>query len=147
LDESFGDRVAALRAAIAAAREAKGISIGEAAFELGVSFEWYRDIEWFDDEITDSISFETLLRLLDLVGLEPRQLFGATRLSALSFEQLAEKLRERAEASSLDELEEAVGWELAAPLVAPQEFARLPISGLDDIARTVGVDWRELLPS
>jgi hypothetical protein len=43
--------------AVRMAREAAGRDPRELAAALDVSYESYRDIEWYDDEITSSVSF------------------------------------------------------------------------------------------
>ena len=40
-----------------AAREAAGKEPGELAAALDMSYESYRDIEWYDDEITSVVSY------------------------------------------------------------------------------------------
>ena len=58
---------------LAAARVAAGSDPSELASLLGISFEWYRDLERFDDEMTETISFRQLVTLANAVALD----FGA----------------------------------------------------------------------
>ena len=62
---------------LAAARRTAGREIGELAALLGISFEWYRDLESFDEEMVDTLSFDQLLKLCSSLGIEPRGFFDA----------------------------------------------------------------------
>jgi len=131
--------------AVRAAREAAGKDPGELAAALDVSYESYRDIETFDDELTSVVSFRDAVTLADLVELDLRRLFGADDTIA-TFAELAAAVRTRVDETSLDEFENEVGWELAAAISDPTAFAEFPLEGLGDVAAPLGLDWRHLLP-
>jgi ribosome-binding protein aMBF1 (putative translation factor) len=63
--------------AVRAAREAAGKDPGELAAALDMSYESYRDIESYDDEITSVLSFRDAVTLADLLELDLRRMFGA----------------------------------------------------------------------
>jgi transcriptional regulator with XRE-family HTH domain len=132
-------------AAVRAAREAAGKDPGELAAALNVSYESYRDIEWYDDEITTSISFGNLVTLAELLDLDLRRLFGADD-AVLTFAELADVIRTRLPTTPLEELEDELGWELADALAEPAAFAEFSVDGLADVAAPFGLDWRHLLP-
>ena len=131
--------------AVRAAREAAGKDPGELAAALDMSFESYRDIESYDDELTSVVSFREAVTLAELLELDLRRMFGADD-TVVTFEDLAAALRERLGETPLEQLEDELGWELADALADPAAFAEFSLDGLADIATPVGLDWRHLLP-
>jgi len=133
---------------LAEAREESGRKMGELAALLGISFEAYRDLEDFDEEVVDCISFDQLTELAAAIGLDLRAFFDAGGVEELTFSELAARLESEAggDAATLAALEEHVGWELERHLDRPETFAELPAIALADIGAAVGVDWRSLLP-
>jgi hypothetical protein len=130
---------------VRAAREVTGKDLGELAAALDVSFESYRDIETYDDEITTSVSFANLVTLGELLDLDLRRMFGADD-AVMTFGDLAAAVRTRLATTTLDQLEDALGWELAGALDDPSGFAEFSVDGLADVAAPLGLDWRHLLP-
>jgi hypothetical protein len=108
-------------------------------------YESYRDIEWYDDEITSVVSYRDAVTLADLIELDLRRMFGADD-TALTFADLAAALRVRLDETALEQLENELGWELAGALADPTTFAEFSLDGLADVAAPVGLDWRHLLP-
>jgi hypothetical protein len=133
---------------LAQAREESGREIGELASLLGISFEAYRDLEDFDEEVADCISFGQLTELAVAIGLDLREFFEAGGLGELTFDDLAARLKSSigSDAATLTALEEQVGWEFGRHLERPETFVELPAIALADIGSAVGVDWRSLLP-
>ena len=131
---------------VRAAREAAGKDPSEVAAALGLTFEAYRDLEWFDDEITSVVSFRDVVKLGEILRLDLRRMFGADSDTIATFDDLAAALRARLAGTSLEELENDVGWELAGALAAPTDFANFTLDGLADVATPVAIDWRHLLP-
>jgi transcriptional regulator with XRE-family HTH domain len=133
---------------LAKVREESGREIEELAALLGISFEAYRDLEDFDEEVVDCISFNQLTELAAAIGLDLRGFFEADGVGQLTFSELAARLESETggEAATLAALEERVGWEFGRHLDRPETFAELPAIALADIGAAVGVDWRSLLP-
>ena len=133
---------------LAEVREESGREMGELAALLGISFEAYRDLEDFDEEIVDCISFGQLMELAAAIGLDLRGFFEAEGLGELTFSELAARLESETsgDPGTLAALEERVGWEFGRHLAHPQTFIQLPAIALADIGEAVGVDWRSLLP-
>lgn len=127
---------------------ASGRDVGELAGWLGISYEAYQDLERFDEEIVDVLSFDELLRLCRALGLDPRSFFHAGDLGHVTFAELAASLARLLADGTVDlpTLEDQVGWELRRQLDAPDTFAELPAIALADIGRRVGLDWRNFLP-
>jgi hypothetical protein len=132
-------------AAVRAARQAAGKDPGELAAALNVSYESYRDIESYDDEITTSISFREMVILPELLDLDLRRMFEAGD-TVLTFSDIAVAVRSRLAETPLEQLENEVGWELADALDDPSAFAEFSLDGLADVAAPFGLDWRGLLP-
>jgi len=133
-------------AAIRATREATGKDLGELAAALDMTFESYRDLEDYDDEITSVVSFRDVVTLGDVLKLDLRRLFGADD-TVVTFEELAAALRARLAETPLEQLADALGWELADALADPAAFVEFSLDGLADVAGPVGIDWRHLLPA
>jgi hypothetical protein len=131
--------------AVQAARKASGRNPRELAAALGMSFESYRDIESYDDEITSVVSFRDVVTLGGLVALDLRRMFGADD-TVVTFDELAAALRLRLRETPLEQLEHELGWGLAGALADPAAFADFSLDGLADVAGPVGLDWRHLLP-
>jgi DNA-binding XRE family transcriptional regulator len=131
--------------AVRVAREAAGRDPRELAAALDVSYESYRDIEWYDDEITSSPSFRTVVTLAELLDLDLRRMFGADD-TVTTFADLAAAVRTRVADTPLEQVESDVGWELADALDDPAAFAEFSLDGLAEVAAPFGLDWRHLLP-
>jgi transcriptional regulator with XRE-family HTH domain len=133
---------------LAKVREQSGWEVRELACLLGISYEAYQDLEHFDEEIVDCISFNQLTKLADAIGLDLREFFEADRIGQLTFSDLAARLESstRGDPARLAALEERVGWELGRHLEGSESFTELPAIALADIGSAVGVDWRSLLP-
>jgi hypothetical protein len=130
---------------VRAAREAAGKDPRELAAALDMSYESYRDIEWYDDELTSVVSYRDAVSLADLLELDLRRMFGADD-TALTFADLAAALRVRLGETPLEQLEDELGWELAGALADPTTFAEFSLDGLADVSAPLGLDWRQLLP-
>jgi len=141
----MGQGEAGYAEAVRAAREAAGKDPGELAAALDMSYESYRDIESYDDELTSVVSFREAVTLANLLELDLRRMFGADD-TVVTFEDLAAALHERLGETPLEQLEDELGWELADALADPAAFAEFSLDGLADIATPVGLDWRHLLP-
>ena len=76
---------------LAQARKASGRESGELATLLNISYEAYRDLEWFDEEIVDALSFDQLLKLAGAIGLELRHFFDAGNLGHTTFVELLDR--------------------------------------------------------
>jgi ribosome-binding protein aMBF1 (putative translation factor) len=131
--------------AVRAAREAAGKDPGALAAALDMSWESYRDIETYDDELTSVVSFRDVVTLADLLELDLRRLFRADDTVA-TFADLAAAVRTRVGETPLEQFENEVGWELSAAISDPAAFGDFTLDGLADVAAPLGVDWRHLLP-
>lgn len=131
------------------ARKSSGRDPGELAHLLGISYEAYGDLERFDEEIVDTISFRQLVLLAGAVHLDLRSFFGAgDQMDACPFPDLAARLNQLVDdgAVTLAALEDEVGWELREVLEKPDLFEELPAVALADIGGRLGIDWRSFLP-
>lgn len=131
------------------ARKSSGRDPGELAHLLGISYEAYRDLESFDEEIVDTISLRQLVLLAGAVHLDLRSFFGAgDQMDACAFGDLAARLNQLVADGvvTLAALEDEVGWELREVLEKPDMFEELPAVALADIGGRFGIDWRSFLP-
>jgi hypothetical protein len=110
--------------AVRAAREAAGKDPGELAAALDMSYESYRDIETYDDEITSVVSFGDAVTLAELLQLDLRRMFGADD-TVLTFADLAAAVRGRLGETPLEQLENELGWELADALGRTRRVCRI----------------------
>jgi transcriptional regulator with XRE-family HTH domain len=134
-----------------AAREKSGKSVEELASALGISSAAYHDLETFDDEILDSLSFRQLALLGEELNLNLRNFFaaGSTADSGESnFDDLAARIKEHVERHhmSVSEFEDKAGWEVEKHLEDPKEFWEYNAAALIDISNEIGMDWASLLP-
>ena len=136
---------------IRAARERAGLDLSEAAEKLGVSFEEFRDLEDFDDEIWSLFSLAELRKLAQILGLTPRLILtGDARApdETVSFADFSRAIAEsvRAGGGDADAWGERAGWDVEPLLRDPEEIWNLCPDGLRDIADAAGIDWRTVLP-
>jgi transcriptional regulator with XRE-family HTH domain len=138
-------------ARIRAARTQLGISETEVARRLGVEPSMYWDLEWHDDELFMCVDFDRLPELAAvletsllvlLFGEEPRE--PPTRVS---YAEVAQRIANRIGGGdvTVEELSEAVGWELRPILDNPAALGTYNIAGVHDVCQAVGVDWVGLL--
>jgi len=132
---------------LAEARRSSGREVGELAALLGISDAAYHDLERFDEEIVDTISFDQVVQLADAIRLDLLSFFTAETVEEVSFTELAVRLRRLiAGGLALPDLEDQVGWELRSYLEEPATFGELPAIALADIGERVGLEWRSFLP-
>jgi transcriptional regulator with XRE-family HTH domain len=134
--------------AIRRARERTGRSEAELAAEIGITLEWYADLERYDDEFETTITVHQARQLATLLNTSMLELLGHPFPAASpASPTLRALVRERAsDEVSLRALEERVGWELEPLMDDSQDFDSLvPITAYVQIAAALGVDWRQLL--
>jgi len=133
------------------AREALGLSLEDVAVQWGQPVSMYWDLEFHDDEAFTVIAIRDLVILAGILRTPLMQLlFGeepAPPLPAVPYSEVTRRLRVRTtrEATSVDELSEEAGWEVAEYLDAPDKLADLPICGFRSVCRVAGVDWAAAL--
>lgn len=136
---------------IRAARERSGRELGEAAHDLGVSFEGFRDLEDYEDEVSTAFSLREIERLARILGVTPAYILEGDRPmpAPVSFSELSRAVADAVRAAGGDAAAwgERVGWDVEPLLRDPEEIWNLNVDGLRDIAGAVGIDWRALLPS
>lgn len=141
---ALAERLKALR--LKAGLDGEGL-----ADQIGISAEWYADLEGEPGEAEASLDLAQLRKLAVLlhVGLG-FLLTGAIipdEVPPLTFLELARRLRLRLEHSpDVQGLEEKTGWDLAAFLKRPGEEGweqRAPF--FRDVCGELGLDWRGVL--
>jgi transcriptional regulator with XRE-family HTH domain len=126
------------------ARERRGLTTEQVAQRLGISPQYYEDVEAYDQELEANVSLGQLLTLLTELQLDPRELFpdappgGPVRFSALKAAIEAHLVHYGLTRGAF---EEGVGWSLEGPLADPKRFRELNLDALKDITAKLGVGW------
>jgi hypothetical protein len=132
-------------------RERAGLSHDEAARRMGVQPACVWDIESFEDEITSSYSPSEMRQFCEAIGARPAELFEvATTQPAVSASELVERIKAECKrrAVTLGEFEDAVGWELAQFMEAPERLLEaMSLDGLQWLCRELGIDWHRVILS
>ena len=107
----------------------------------------YWDLELYDDEAFNVISVNQLSSLAAVLGISVmRVLFGedpSPPLPLTTYSEVITRLRAKmaAQATSVDQMSDMIGWELEPFLDDPRRLEELPIFALRWVCKTVGVDW------
>jgi transcriptional regulator with XRE-family HTH domain len=129
-----------------------GLSIKEVAERIGLSIDWYRDLESYPDEIFTTISLAHLELLGKILNVEPLKLLRGENClipdKQISFAELSASLNNMMKEKRLTakEFSEIVGWELKDILIDPQEIWNMNVDGLVDICKAAEMDWLAVLP-
>ncbi|HEY2900591.1 MAG TPA: helix-turn-helix transcriptional regulator [Polyangia bacterium] len=134
-----------------AARERLVLTPEEVANQIGLSANWYYDLEAYPDEIVSTVSLAHLRLLGQALQLEPATILtgeAAPSTAHLEFPDVARGLQQKMDAEGLDAetLGERVGWTISRVLVDPQELWNFNVTGFRDVCAAAGVDWLAALP-
>lgn len=132
-------------------RDKAGLDAEGLADQIGVTADWYLNLENEEDELEASLDLSQILKLSQLLGVSMAFLLTGDPTDAsgppLSFRDLAQGVRRHLEHSgSVEALEEKIGWDLSAFLKDPEADGwdqRVPF--LRDVCGEVGLDWRAVL--
>jgi len=140
------------REQLVAARIQSGLSPNDMAAAIGLNAPAYCDLEAIESEIFMLISLAELRKICAMLRITPRDVFsdcGSTKLPTKphNFAALADELREHLhhQRLSLDEFEEAAGWEVGTFLENPRAADTWSIDCLRDVCRELAVDWLGVL--
>ncbi|MBI4748154.1 MAG: helix-turn-helix transcriptional regulator [Acidobacteria bacterium] len=133
---SYGHRIQQLR-------EKKGLSIEQMAITLDISFEWYRDIEAYDDEVVETLSIHQFIKLCGVLQVDPVELFS----HPISLTSFIDTIKEHLEYHKItvSDFEEQVGWEIAEILENPSLLLKLNLTALMDLCRYTNTNWVAVL--
>ncbi len=134
-----------------AARERLALTPEEVAKQIGLSVNWYHDLEAYPDEIFTTMSLAHLKSLGQALQMEPLTILtgeAAASTARLTFRDVAEGLRHKMEAEGLDAATfgQRVGWEISPVLADPQELWNFNVTGFRDTCAAAGLDWLAALP-
>jgi transcriptional regulator with XRE-family HTH domain len=134
-----------------AARVTRGLSREDVATRLGLSKEFYWDLEHYPEELLGNISLAHLQILSGIIRISPLELItGSTDLAEepVGFGDVIELLRRYRSSTgvSVDELSNEVGWELKDALIDENELWNFCVDGLKDVCDRLDLDWRRALP-
>jgi transcriptional regulator with XRE-family HTH domain len=134
------------------ARERAGIDADAVASAAGLNPNWYFDVESYDAEVTSNISLDQLIIITHVVGLTPLGALEGPAAQApaprISLTELVETARRQmiAAGETVEQYSTRVGWEMAPLFANPAYLRNYTVDALQDICRTVGMDWRAALP-
>jgi hypothetical protein len=136
------------------ARSRLGLDPGVLADRLGLTFESYRDLEWFDDEAFTTISLAELLCLAEMLGTTAAELLVGNDVhqsrTSISMESLIQALRSQMEHEgiSAEAFGDRVGWDITNALANPASaWDDWNVDCLIDVSTTLNVDWIAVLSS
>ncbi len=137
------------------ARTALGIEPGVAAARLGVNFESYADLEWFDDEVFTTLSLTEVLSLAEMLHVSAVALLtsgdhAADRTAAVSMSSLMKTVlaRIQEEGTTVESFGERIGWDIASAVADPSSaWQDWNVDCLIDVCTAVGVEWPAILSS
>jgi hypothetical protein len=136
------------------ARTALGIEPGVAAARLGVNFESYADLEWFDDEVFTTLSLTEVLSLAEMLHLSAVELLTTddhgARTAAVSMSSLMKTVRARIkeEGTTVESFGDRIGWDIASAVADPSSaWQDWNVDCLIDVCTAVGVEWPAILSS
>ncbi|WP_078118525.1 hypothetical protein [Thiosocius teredinicola] len=134
-------------------RETSGETENEVAEAVGLSIGEYGDLEGYDDEIIDAVSFGAASKVAGHFGQSLFQLLApeaeASPEGYLGPEALANLVKGKIaeEGLSLEEAETKTGWYLEGFLANPGSYlAEQPIMFLIDLSGFLGIDWLSTMP-
>jgi transcriptional regulator with XRE-family HTH domain len=133
------------------AREARGLSEDAVAEAAALPVGWYRDLELFEDELTDNVSLARLQIIGGTLGVSPAEIFGYPSVASeerLYFDDLSAALRRHLVQSGLDivQASEQIGWDLSNAIIDSSEFWNFNVCGLQDVCSALALDWVKALP-
>jgi transcriptional regulator with XRE-family HTH domain len=132
-------------------RAAMRLSEDALASAIGISIEAYSDLERYGDELTSAVSLQQARTLAQLLGVDLLALLSLpAHGERKTLSQLAAELRRQVAlgAVTMQEMEAAVGWELASFLESPLKVAdQNPIMFLQDLAAYSSTNCHDLVAS
>ena len=133
-----------------ALRQKAGLDPESLADQIGISAVWYADLETEAGEAENSLDLAQWRKLAVLLHVGMGFLITgaalADEVAALSFQEVARRVRAYLEHASLETLESRTGWDLGAFLKRPGAEGweqRAPF--FRDLCRELGLDWRGVL--
>ena len=133
------------------ARPKTGLTPEAVGEKVGLGVNWYRDLEGHDSDLSCNISLAHFSVLCGVVGITPKDLlFGPdapTIRTEVSFTELVDALKLKADDLSVADLSEKVGWEVKDLLMDPQELWNFTIDGVRDLCNFAGIPWTSLSPA
>ena len=142
--EKTGERLRALR-------EKAGLLPEGLADQIGITGNWFEDLESNEGELEETLDLDQIRKLALLLNVGMAQLLTGAPvppgMAPMSFKDLARHVRRQLEnESGLESLEEKTGWDLGAFLKRPDtEGWGQRIQFYKDVCGALGVDWIGIL--
>jgi hypothetical protein len=127
-----------------------GKSPSDVAAHLGINDAWYHDLEHHDNELESTLTLFQAQELASFLGVRLRDLVGANHTAGEStpLTELPSRITAHVARNgmSIEQFEEAVGWEVRAFMKSPlQVAAESPIIFLKAVAEHLGLNWLSLV--
>ncbi len=132
-------------------RERAGLSYDEAARLMGISFPAVRDIESYEDELSECYSATQVQQFCQVLGVRPSELFGVETIeSPVSTVGLVRLIHEQCHSRgvTLEQFDDDVGWGLSECIDPPGRLlSEMPIVALQCLCRELGIHWHRVILS
>ena len=135
------------------ARERLGLKQEQVAESVGISSDWYRDLEGSPKEIGMTLDIRQVQKLCQTLQIEPYDLLAPAdaekRPTPMSFQELLEKISgyiER-EKISLEAFEDKAGWSIESSFKDPNKCLSWNLDCLLDVTLAIKVDWLRIITS
>ena len=124
----------------------------EIARRLGISLASYDDLEAYDDEAFTVPTLGDLVRLAEIVRVEPRVLLLGAEAHGIqrtfTFRHIAERVAHQIAARGITvaELGDEIGYDVRPLLDSSEALWHYDVEALYNICKTVDMDWVAALP-
>jgi len=128
-------------------RLALGLEPEKVARQVGLEPSSYYDLEGFETELSTSVSLGDIARLEDILNFDVREAFsGWSGRPELTLEGLSDAIKKHLREVNLtvNEFEDAIGWEVDSILANPHSALDWNLDCLRDICRTLGIRWESI---
>lgn len=128
-------------------REALGLEPEEIASRVGLNRASYYDLEACEDELTTCVSLAEIARLETVLNFDVRNVFSHwTESRNLTLQELADLINAHLQTAkqTLDEFENAVGWEVGPMLKNPALALDWNLDCLKDVCAGLVIPWESV---
>lgn len=118
---------------------------------MGISKACVHDLEDFEDELETCYSPRDIQKFAQIFGAHPLDFIGGPPAQPPVFvSELPLRIHQHCHSRgiSLEQFEDAAGWNIAASLDPPELLLEnLSLAGLQDVCRELGLEWQRIVAS
>jgi transcriptional regulator with XRE-family HTH domain len=132
---------------IRARRLALGLEPEKVARQVGLEPSSYYDLEGFESELPTSVSLGEIARLEDILNFDVREAFSAwSGRPEVTLDGLSDAIKKHLQEVKLtvNEFENAIGWEIDSMLANPHSALDWNLDCLRDVCKTLGIPWESI---